>query len=495
MNFTLSYEPWREQPFFVPRNADQVTSLPGFAHLRTTVPGRSRTVHDALIALIDSASKRVFVCSFLLGGEAVRDALRRAVQRLRGHVYVITALDEKALQRSLAQELDEIDQNALKRERKSFEALTRHGVYVRGAENCHAKFCIVDDRAALVGSANFDPNGLDLDERGAIPCGELGLVLENPERVSPLAALFRHLWKCGCQREAPPLREGYRLNGVSPGKEPVPKVPEEADAVVWTGFKSTAILAGIQSVIGAARHTLLLASYSFTGMREKPTLLLNALADARKRGVQVEMLLRDRSRDLPEIAALLDIGVEVRANRDNHAKYAIADGADGLLFSANFDGVHGLTDGVETGVRLRRDEAIEVAKWHAQMWRETPSQALCWPTTEAFAQAVPAIRHERPAFLGEGLSITGDHDALSRCAAILKGPCLLVGDGDKTVPCRIRLVGFDDVVRLEPSGTDMEAFGLDREDRMFCVLPRLIATSQQRALRAWLPLGLEVTLP
>lgn len=495
MNFTLSYEPWREQPFFVPRNADQVTALPGFAHLRTTVPGRSRTVHDALIALIDSASKRVFVCSFLLGGEAVRDALRRAVQRLRGHVYVITALDEKALQRSLVQELDEIDQDALKRERKSFEALTRHGIYVRGAENCHAKFCIVDDRAALVGSANFDPNGLDLDERGAIPCGELGLVLENPERVSPLAALFRHLWKCGCQREAPPLREGYRLNGVSPVKEPVPKVPEEADAVVWTGFKSTAILAGIQRVIASAQQTLFLASYSFTGMREKPTLLLNALAEARKRGVQVEMLLRDRSRDLPEIAALLDIGVEVRANRVNHAKYAIADGDYGLLFSANFDGMHGLTDGVETGVCLRREEAIEVAEWHSQMWRETPSQAVRWPTPEALAQAVPTIRHDRPAFLGERLSINGDEDALSRCSAILKGPCLLVGDGDESDPRQLRMVGFDDVVGLKGSGAEWEAFGLDRGSPVFCPLPRLLAMNRRRALQIWLPLDLEVSFP
>jgi len=271
-------------------------------------------------------------------------------------------------------------------------------------------------------------------------------------------------------------------------------VPEGADAVVWTGFKSTAILAGIQSVVAAAQHTLLLASYSFTGMREKPALLLNALADARHRGVQVEMLLRDRSRDLPEIAALLDVGVEVRANRENHAKYAVADGDNGLLFSANFDGVHGLTDGVETGVWLRRDEALEVAKWHAQMWRETPSQALRWPTSEAFARALPAIRHERPAFLGERLSITGDADALSRCAAILKGPCLLVGDGDGTAARPVLLVGFDDVVRLEPSATDMKAFGLDREDGMFCALPRLIATSQRRASRGWLPLGLEVRL-
>lgn len=495
MKFTLSYEPWSEQPFFAARNADPSMPLPEFAHLRTTVPGRARTVHDALIALIDSASERVFVCSFLLGGEVVRDALRRAVQRLRGHVYVITALDERALQRSLAQELNEMNQDALRRERKSFEALTQHGVYVRGAENCHAKFCIVDDRAALVGSANFDPNGLDLDEHGAIACGELGLVLDDPERVRPLAALFRHLWKCGCQREAPPLREGYRLNGVVPGTELVPAVPEGTDGVVWTGFNSTAILTGIQSVIAAAQHTLLLASYSFTGMRQRPALLLTALAAARKRGVQVEMLLRDRARDLPEIAALLDIGVEVRANRDNHAKYAIADGGFGLLFSANFDGVHGLTDGVETGVWLRPTEAIEVAQWHSLMWRETPSQALRWPTSQKFAQALPAIRHERPAFLGERLFLTGDADALSRCEAILQGPCLFLGDGDEAAPRRIRLVGLDDVVRLEPSGTEMIAIGLDRDDCLFCSLARLVATSHRRASPTWLPLGLEVNLP
>jgi phosphatidylserine/phosphatidylglycerophosphate/cardiolipin synthase-like enzyme len=495
MKRTISFESWREHAFFVPVSGDQAKPLPEFAHLLMTVPGRSRTVRDALINLIDSASERVFLCSFLLGGEAVRDALRRAVQRLRGHVYVITALDERALQRSLAQELDEIDLDALRRERKSFEALTRHGVYVRGAESCHAKFCVVDDRAALLGSANFDPNGLDLEEPGTVACGELGLVLEGLERVSPLAALFRHLWKCGCQREAPPHPDAYRLSGVSPGKEPSPRSPDTGDAVVWTGFGSTAILAGIRRTVTAAQHTLVLGSYSFTGMRERPALLIDDLAEARRRGVRVEMLLRDRSRDLPEISALIDIGVEVRANRENHAKYAIADGDYGLLFSANFDGVHGLTDGVETGVWLRPEEASEVAKWHAQIWSETPCQALRWLTPIAFAQGMPAVRHESPPFLGGRLSIVGDVDALARCAVILEGPCLLVCDGDGTTARRMHLVGLDDVVELKPSGSDMVAFGVDRDDGLFCALPKLIVTSQRRAPRWWLPLGLEVELP
>ena len=494
MNLTLSYEPWRKQPFFAPYSADQPGPLPDFAYLRMTVPERSCSLQEALIALIDSATKRVFVCSFLLGGEAVRDSLRRAVQRLRGHVYVITALDDNSLQRSLAYDFDEIDQEALRRERKSFEAITWHGIYVRGAENCHAKFCIVDDRAALVGSANFDPNGLDLKEGGAIPCGELGLVLENPERVAPLASLFRHLWKCGCQREAPPIKDDYRLSGVLPAKEPAPKVTEEADAVVWTGFKSTAILRGIQKIIAEAKHTLQLASYSFTGMRENRELLLDALADARKRGVQVEMLLRDRSRDLLEIAALLDIGVEVRANRVNHAKYAIADDEHGLLFSANFDGLHGLTDGVETGVRLRRDETREVAEWHSQMWREAPSEALLWTTSESLQQALPAIRLGQPAFLGEKISITGSEEILSSCKKILEGPCVFLVDGGETAPSRVRLVGFNDVVRLELNGEETKAVGIDKKDTLYCPLPIFIATGHRRSATAWLALGLEVEI-
>lgn len=491
MKFTTSYDPWRQQPFYVPRQAAPKSPLPDFEHLRMTVPKRARSVHDALVTLIDSAVERVFVCSFLLGGETVRDALRRAAHRLRGHVYVVVALDERSLEKGLGVEPGDVQSDNLDRQIKSFESLTRHGIYVRGAENCHAKFCVVDDRTALVGSANFDPSGLG--EEGGHPCGELGLVIEG-QRAEPLARLFRHLWKCGCQREAPPLRNGYRLSGVAPGKESPPSALDGKDTLVWTGFASTAILAGIQSVVAAAKHQLVLASFSFTAMREKPGLLLDALAAARKRGVQVEMLLRDRARDLPEIAALLDIGVEVRANRDNHAKYAIADGERGLLFSANFDGVHGLTSGVETGVRLRPEEARETAQWHAHIWDEAPSQARRWSSPDDFAEVMPAIRQEVPAFLGSTMTISGDDNARSRCAAILKGPWVLVADGQEAEPRQLRLVGFDDVLRLERDGAGVEAFGLDRDDDLFCPLPRLIAMSRRRTNRGWLPLGLEVHL-
>lgn len=494
MKMKVEYDAWMDQAFYVPRRSDPPGPLPAFSHLRTTLPGRARTIRDGLVALIDSAMQRVFICSFLIGGEEIRDALRRAVRRLRGHVYVITSLDEKTLQRSLAYELDEISEDALIRERKSFEAVTRYGVYVRGAEGCHAKFCVVDDRAALVGSANFDPNGLDLDQARTVPCGELGLVLIGEERVAPLAALFRHLWKCGCQREAPPLREAYRLSGVVPSNEPPPAAPSSADAVVWTGFGTTAILQAIRGTIDSAQESLALGSYSFTGMRERTYLILDALAEARRRGVRVEMLLRDRSRDLKELSSVLDMGIAVRANRDNHAKYAIADGEYGVLFSANFDGVHGLTSGIETGVRLRTEEATEVAAWHAMVWDEAPSQAGRWRTVEEFAESMPDVQVKVPPFLGNRLLIGGDAGAVAQCTSILNGPCLLATDGDGSEPGATRLLGFDAVVRLDPAEGGMRAAVVERNESEYWPLPRVIAARNRGKGQLWLPRGLEVHL-
>jgi phosphatidylserine/phosphatidylglycerophosphate/cardiolipin synthase-like enzyme len=494
MKVKITSESWLRQPFFVPRRADSHADLAEYQYLLTTVPGRKHTIRDYLLSLLDSAKERVFVCSFLLGGEAVRDALRRAAKRLRGHVYVITALDEKLLERSLDLEL-EVDENALRRDRKNFEALTRHGVYVRGAESCHAKFCVVDEHSALVCSANFDPNGLALDEDGARPCGELGLRIEGVDRVKPLADLFRHIWKVGCQREAPPSPEGYRISGVTSTQPADLPAPTGSEDVVWTGFRSTSILAGIRHVIDKAQKRLLLASYSFTGMRAKPDLLIDSLLGARKRGVEIELLLRDRSRDLPEILTLMEMGVQVRANRENHAKYAIADGEMGLLFSANFDGAHGLTSGVETGVRLRPGEAREIADWHAQMWRETPSQALFYEKEEDFVLSWPEIRRTRPPFICENPFISGDKQVTDICQKILHGPCFMLSKSEDLSERWLILVGQEQVVELELIGSEMRAALIEQPHPDLGPLPRLLAKGHWQPSIAWLPTEMEINLP
>jgi hypothetical protein len=54
-----------------------------------------------------------------------------------------------------------------------------------------------------------------------------------------------------------------------------------------------------------------------------------------------------------------DEGVQIHGDTRNHAKVAIADGTSAILFSANFDGHHGLDNGVEVGYRIREQPAID----------------------------------------------------------------------------------------------------------------------------------------
>lgn len=306
-------------------------------------------MRDVLLAMIRGAKRRVFVASFMIGDRPVIAELLAAAKRLRGGVYVITALDERSLRHGLA-EYEEQDQEPPEERRTNFEYLTTNGVYVRGHESCHAKFAVVDDTSALAGSANFVANGFEWT-------GEADLVIRNPLQVQQLARLFTALWYEGCQWEVPP-GETYQVANRHPARPPVsPQCPKCGDVgVVWTNeFKESFLLQSIRDIIGRAKSNLTLASYSVTGMSGNPDLLIQPLRDALARGVSVRLFVRQQNSNpsqRADLRCLSDMGVEVFGDLRNHAKGVVADGTYGALFSCNFDAAHGLDSGVEVGVRL-----------------------------------------------------------------------------------------------------------------------------------------------
>jgi hypothetical protein len=119
----------------------------------------------------------------------------------------------------------------------------------------------------------------------------------------------------------------------------------------------------LQEVIGRARRHLVLASFNLNRMQERPDLVLEHVAEAIDRGVQVELLVRalnDRDRHRRDAGLFHQLGVSVLADDSNHAKAAIADDNLGMLFSANFDAENGLIagTGIEVGVRLDGTAAL-----------------------------------------------------------------------------------------------------------------------------------------
>jgi phosphatidylserine/phosphatidylglycerophosphate/cardiolipin synthase-like enzyme len=321
-----------------------------------------QTIKEAAIAVIESAREKVFLASFLLGDAELLDALYRAAGRLRGGVYVVSALDEDSLRRGLAETESDEDPDAayLKAHNKRFEDMTQRGIAVRGHNNFHAKFVVADDRVALVSSAN-------LETRAFETTGENGAFLTVQAETMRLGRFFGRLW-ASCVFEMPPGKAHSvqpRLPTDSPCLVPVPPVGP-GNGLIWTYPGEHLILQTLHDVIGRAERKLFLASFGLTGLTENPGLLLEPLRQAiQARGPEVSIFVRARNhmpahrRDATELAKL--DGVTVYGDSLNHAKGVIADDTYGALFSANFDAKHGLDSGVEVGLRLDHTPALAEA--------------------------------------------------------------------------------------------------------------------------------------
>jgi phosphatidylserine/phosphatidylglycerophosphate/cardiolipin synthase-like enzyme len=350
-----------QEPFPESPQADAAT----WRFCSTFRNGSTQTLRNAVLDLIANARQKVFVTSFILGDDELIKTLADTADRLTGGVYVIVELSEGSLRKGLAALADKEEKGQINRkveaEKKRFISLTSQGIAVRGHENCHAKFVVVDDQVAWMGSANL--------ETGAFTkVGEVGVVTDDPAEVGRLARLFARMWLQGSRYELPSTARGYN---VEDRRDPVPArfaVPHppltQRPSVLWTSDTGQGLLESIHDIIGQARRRLVLASWSLNGMADRPDLLINPVAKAIARGVQVDMFVRaknERERHRRDAGLLHQLGVRIVADDLNHAKAVIADDQQGALFSANFDAEHGLDagSGIEVGARLDGTPALD----------------------------------------------------------------------------------------------------------------------------------------
>lgn len=310
----------------------------------------SSNLKSRLIKLIKAAEKKIFITSFLLGDNDLIEAITDAAKRLRGGVYVITAIDENSLRRGLEEYDHDSDLNE-QTTKKQLSGLTRQGVYVRGHSRCHAKFAVIDDKVAYISTANFE-------HRAFTKNCECALLVRDAKEVRRLAVLFGHLWFAGCDYELEPKKRKYTVTSRAM-IEPEFKLRAPSSVgdtgTIWTNGEDHNLLAHIHDILGSAKSKILLATYSLKGLDDSTELLFDPLRAAiESNGVEAKILIRGRN--YPEqrrlARELIEMGVEVYPHSWNHAKCAIADGSRGAVFSANFDKQHGLTNGVEVGFRL-----------------------------------------------------------------------------------------------------------------------------------------------
>jgi PLD-like domain len=184
-------------------------------------------------------------------------------------------------------------------------------------------------------------------------------------KVERVARFFTRLWH-ECPWEVAPSTD-YAMAKRAKTEPPFSAIPDANGHchAIWTHHSVHKILDAAREAIGRAERDLLLASYSLTGMASKRDLLLEDVERFKKRtGGTARLLVRARS-NVPsqrvDAAAFAELGCVVVADDVNHAKCVIADGREVVLFSANFDAQHGLTSGVEAGVRLLEARLVQQA--------------------------------------------------------------------------------------------------------------------------------------
>lgn len=389
-----------EEGFFLRRSAVQGPFVPepnaegASWRFCSTFRNSPPTLRDAVLDLIRNAQRKVFVTSFILGDDELTEVLGAAADRLTGGVYVISEISEESLRKGLRQlaEIGEDPGQKVEAEKKRFVSLVRRGIAVRGHENCHAKFVVVDDTIAWIGSAN-------LETRAFTKVGEVGVVTTDPAEVNRLARLFAKMWLAGCTREIPNTANDYfvdkRIGASVPFSVPEPATGPQP-SVVWTGSAERSLLNSIHDVISRCRQRLVLASWSLNGMAGRADLLLDPLAEAIARGVKVDMLIRamnHRDRHRRDADLLHKLGVRIFADELNHAKAVLADSRHGVLFSANFDAQHGLDpgSGIEVGARLDGTPALpELARYLCHAIDNATHVYVHAPTSRQLNEALDA---------------------------------------------------------------------------------------------------------
>jgi phosphatidylserine/phosphatidylglycerophosphate/cardiolipin synthase-like enzyme len=330
----------------------------------TTGPDQGAPLRRAYVDLIDRGRRKVFLASFLFADAEVAEALARAAERLRGGVYVLTALN-RGFRIDLGDaEARDAQSDAARRDQHftNLNRLANSGVWLRSASNLHAKLCVVDDREALVTSANVTREAFDDNP-------ENGLHLRSPALARELGRTFARVFLHHAREESPPAAK-LNVGGLpaSRGARWLPFRQQETDRIVATvAAEEASIVGAILEMVKGAEREIVLTAWSAVGLKDHP--VGAALRDRVARGVKLLAVLPPDNRAADRRSTgewLFGRGktgeVIVRGLNRTHAKAIVVDRARALLWTGNLDGHHGFADGFEVGVVTSRSEVVQTLR-------------------------------------------------------------------------------------------------------------------------------------
>jgi len=357
---------------------------PATAANRLTLHATGEEIYSSLVRLIESATRDIFICVFILKSDAVgRDIVSRLARKASEGVRVRLLLDSVGSFHTPRRALRPIAKAGGRY--SFFLPVFRRPLGSHYNLRNHRKTVIVDGRCVFAGGANIADEYMG-PQPAAGRWHDLTFTLEGPA-VAHCLDLFRFDWRfaTGEWIHAQPAQSPATGSGPSGAKiQVVPSGPDVRGDPLYDVL--------LMQAFSALRRIWFVTPYFVPDEA-----LLRALILAIRRGVDVRILVPSRSNhllaDFAGRSYLHEIrdagGAVLEFPAMNHAKAVLVDSDLAVLGSANAD-IRSLLLNYEMGILVYSEGEIRAI--------ETWMQSL-------MSQARPQVRRTRPIVqIGEGLA-------------------------------------------------------------------------------------------
>ncbi|WP_370089407.1 phosphatidylserine/phosphatidylglycerophosphate/cardiolipin synthase family protein [Ekhidna sp.] len=335
------------------------------------ISGDNLGLKEQVIQLIDEARVCIKLCSFIITDDQLFHALYNKAKSTDVRIFILTQLDPKKLENT-----DILSNNLTEEEMKGssvnvhlakLKKLYDQGVHARASLNVHAKFILTDHEKGMVTSANLTKPSLNMNT-------ESGVMISG-STASDLEKIFDSIFLKGTEyRRFIGARKNKMLVTSTENTLQGEDLNFNKDSKLLITYETheNRIYQAIIRIIEEAHEVLYLSTYSIVQLKRLKE-FIDALRSARKRGVKVMIFCRGmnyRSDHLIGCEELFDMGCEIYGDLYNHSKGVINE-KEGLLFTANIDGNHGLKNGFEVGVVLTEEQRKEFLRFHIHLIRNS----------------------------------------------------------------------------------------------------------------------------
>jgi len=317
-----------------------------------------------IMSIIQNSNEVLKICSFIITDKEIFEAILSKAQNTNTAIFILTQLDQTKLTDSFSLlgflTEEEIKESTALTHLKYIKILFDNGVHVRASISAHAKFIISDRVTGFITSANLTTPSLILNT-------ESGVYLDE-KSSSELDILFDVIFQRGTSyRQFLGSNKKHKMlvvqSEIRIQKELLPLHSSSSLRYTYESLTHN-LYDEIIHLIDNANQYLYISTFSIVALESLPE-FTQAIKSAAERDVKIYIFCRGmnyRHDHLKGSQILHLCGSELYGDMYNHSKGVINE-SQGIIFTANIDGNHGLKNGFEVGYLLneiQRNEFLDI---------------------------------------------------------------------------------------------------------------------------------------